>query len=354
MERFPRVAPDGLRRSAFHAGTADVVTFIWDGDDLLNERIEEANAARYAVLSGEVLSEKRGASRYRFVPDPLGSVRALLDTSGSSTATRDYWPYGEVAAQSGGMTSLQFVGALGYFTDTTGRIYVRARHYRPDLGRWVTVDPIGFAGGDLNVYLYVRGGPTGHVDPLGTFCHIHWGTGRKPSWAVDRKRKPCDPQHEQADLRLQLYFQTCMMECECYGQAHQGCSARFENTNWSRGACGSKVDPGSDHGGSNRVAETHCVGFWCCQAYTFYGPAYNQQGGCMQLCTDTHEYSHRQDCRSNDPTRGGDAATECSAYRASIACILRFLHSLGGSSIGPVAPVSRLAIDPNHEQGTGP
>jgi len=159
--------PDGLRRSAFHAGTADVVTFIWDGDDLLNERIEGANAARYAVLEGEILSEKRGASRYRFVPDPLGSVRALLDTSGSIVATRDYRPYGAVAAQSGGMTALQFIGALGYFTDATNRIYIRARHYRPDLGRWVTVDPIGFAGGDTLLCRYVLGSPSAMVDPSG-------------------------------------------------------------------------------------------------------------------------------------------------------------------------------------------
>ena len=159
--------PDGLRRSAFHAGTADVVTFIWDGDDLLNERIEGSNAARYAVLEGEILSEKRGASRYRFVPDPLGSVRALLDTSGSITATRDYWPYGEVAAQSGGMTAIQFVGALGYFTDTTNRVYVRARHYRPDLGRWVTRDPLTSGSPGLTPYAYVGNSPAVLVDPSG-------------------------------------------------------------------------------------------------------------------------------------------------------------------------------------------
>jgi hypothetical protein len=39
-------APAGLRRSAFHAGAADVVTFVWDGQDLLNEMIECACRAR--------------------------------------------------------------------------------------------------------------------------------------------------------------------------------------------------------------------------------------------------------------------------------------------------------------------
>jgi len=155
-------------------GAANPISFVWDGDDLLNERIEGANAARYAVLEGEMLSEKRGASRYRFVPDPLGSVRALLDTSGSIVATRDYWPYGEVAAQSGGMTAIQFVGVWGYFTDTTGRIYIRARHYRPDLGRWVTVDPIGFGGGDWNVYRYAAGAPSACPDAYGLGVRLCW------------------------------------------------------------------------------------------------------------------------------------------------------------------------------------
>jgi RHS repeat-associated protein len=153
------------------------VTFIWDGDDLLNERIEGANAARYAVLDGEVLSEERGASRYRFVPDPLGSVRAVLDTSGSIIATRDYWPYGEVAAQSGGMTAIQFVGALGYFTDTTNRVYIRARHYRPDLGRWVTRDPMAPGEDEASPYEYAGGTPFVAVDPSGLAPRVTKCTG---------------------------------------------------------------------------------------------------------------------------------------------------------------------------------
>jgi len=159
--------PDGLRRSAFHAGASDIVTFVWDGDDLLNEMIEGGVAARYAVVGGEVLSEKRGAYRYLFVPDPLGSVNHLLDTTPAVAATYVYWPYGEVLSQTGANTHLQFVGALGYYTGTANRVYVRARYYRPDLGRWVTGDPIGYEGGDWNLYRYCRGAPSTCVDPDG-------------------------------------------------------------------------------------------------------------------------------------------------------------------------------------------
>ena len=42
-----------------------------------------------------------------------------------------------------------------------------ARDFDPALGRWVAKDPIGFAGGDVNLYGYCLGDPVGLVDPSG-------------------------------------------------------------------------------------------------------------------------------------------------------------------------------------------
>lgn len=36
----------------------------------------------------------------------------------------------------------QYIGALGYYRDSSGRTYVRARVLRTDLGSWMTVDPL--------------------------------------------------------------------------------------------------------------------------------------------------------------------------------------------------------------------
>lgn len=41
------------------------------------------------------------------------------------------------------------------------------RHYDPTVGRWTTKDPIGFAGGDTNLYAYVNGDPMSYIDPTG-------------------------------------------------------------------------------------------------------------------------------------------------------------------------------------------
>ena len=40
-------------------------------------------------------------------------------------------------------------------------------HYDSTVGRWTTKDPIGFNGGDTNLYAYVGGNPMSYVDPSG-------------------------------------------------------------------------------------------------------------------------------------------------------------------------------------------
>jgi hypothetical protein len=48
----------------------------------------------------------------------------------------------------------------------------RARYYDPKVGRFITRDPIGFDGGDVNLYNYVGGNPVNRTDPEGLFWPI--------------------------------------------------------------------------------------------------------------------------------------------------------------------------------------
>ena len=41
-------------------------------------------------------------------------------------------------------------------------------HYNPETGRFLSEDPIGFAGGDMNLYRYVFNNPINYVDPIVT------------------------------------------------------------------------------------------------------------------------------------------------------------------------------------------
>uniref|UniRef100_UPI002B1E52B8 RHS repeat-associated core domain-containing protein n=2 Tax=Pseudomonas TaxID=286 RepID=UPI002B1E52B8 len=58
---------------------------------------------------------------------------------------------------------LRFQGQ--YFDEESGLHYNRHRYYDPDVGRYLTPDPVKLAGG-VNQYRYVPN-PTGWVDPLG-------------------------------------------------------------------------------------------------------------------------------------------------------------------------------------------
>lgn len=59
----------------------------------------------------------------------------------------------------------------GRENDGTGLYYYRARYYSPGMKRFISEDPIGFAGGDTNLQSYVQNSPPNYIDPSGK----RWG-----------------------------------------------------------------------------------------------------------------------------------------------------------------------------------
>ena len=50
--------------------------------------------------------------------------------------------------------------------------YCRARYYHPGFARFISENPTGFVGGDVNLYAYVRNDPVRFVDPSGNALSI--------------------------------------------------------------------------------------------------------------------------------------------------------------------------------------
>lgn len=111
----------------------------------------------------------RDGRTYRIVTDQLGSPRALVDTeSGAVVQEIDYDEFGRVLRDTN--PGFQPFGYAGGIQDRdTGLVRFGARDYDPDAGRWTTKDPIGFAGGDANLYGYVLADPINLTDPSGLF-----------------------------------------------------------------------------------------------------------------------------------------------------------------------------------------
>ena len=97
----------------------------------------------YTTIDRVLVHEDRGGVERQYVGDPLGSLVGELDENQNLTYTAEYWPYGEVRTESGSKQSeWGYVGLLGYLKDLATLLYVRARHYLPHKGRWLTVDPL--------------------------------------------------------------------------------------------------------------------------------------------------------------------------------------------------------------------
>ena len=79
----------------------------------------------------------------------------------------DYDEFGRRIAAPGNTIELPFGFAGGLYDEDTGLVRFGMRDYDPVAGRWTAKDPIGFAGGDTNVYAYVGNDPINGVDPLG-------------------------------------------------------------------------------------------------------------------------------------------------------------------------------------------
>ncbi len=60
------------------------------------------------------------------------------------------------------------------YDQETGLYYYRARYYDPKIGRFITTDPIGLRGGDVNYYRYVGGDPVNWADPEGLAATDWW------------------------------------------------------------------------------------------------------------------------------------------------------------------------------------
>jgi len=110
-----------------------------------------------------------GTIRYQFA-NHLGTACVELDEQGALISYEEYYPYGGTSYQAGRTAvevSLKRYRYIGKERDEeTGFYYLGARHYADWLGRWISPDPLGIAGG-LNLFSYASGNPVIMVDKSG-------------------------------------------------------------------------------------------------------------------------------------------------------------------------------------------
>ena len=155
----------GRRRAKTVAGVA--TGFLYDGLNLAQELSAGSPSANF--LSGlsldEVFTRTDASGSAHLLTDALGSTVALSDSSGAVSTSYTFQPFG--ATTRAGAATANSVEFAGRENDGTGLYFLRGRYFSPSLQRFMSEDPIGFSGGDPNLYSYVDNQPTMFVDPFG-------------------------------------------------------------------------------------------------------------------------------------------------------------------------------------------
>jgi len=113
---------------------------------------------------------------YRVITDQLGSPVYVVNIANANDvmldASYDEWGNVTTYTSSTGTWPIPFGFAGGLYDEDTGFVRFGARDYDPRIGRWTSKDPIGFGGGQANLYVYVANDPLSATDPEGKFIFL--------------------------------------------------------------------------------------------------------------------------------------------------------------------------------------
>lgn len=186
--------------------TQSVTTFLWEGFRLLAESrnglplvyVYEGSGSYTPLARIYGTGDKQRVDYYRCSHN--GMPQALTDEDGKLHWRQDVETWGEMRseyADEGGSRwrkiwggapeeNLRFAGQ--YLDRETGLHYNTFRYYAPDMGRFITPDPIGLNGG-LNLYQYAPN-PLSWIDPLGLQRLCAFGNKSGPKGIRERDLAP--------------------------------------------------------------------------------------------------------------------------------------------------------------------
>jgi len=233
----------GRRVSKTLHASQTTIHYAYDGDQIVAEYDGNGTLLRKFIYGPGIdepicmIDVVNDNAKYYYHFDGLGSVVALSDESGNIVERYSYDVFGEPNRVSAVSNRYMFTGRE--YDSETGNYYYRARYYKPDIGRFMSADPIGYEAG-LNLYTYVANNPINNIDPLGLVtydeCLSHYQTALKKirEYVVDCQKNYCGSLNP-VDWDLLACAAACgKFSGLAFGACWTGC---VSTTAAARGAC---------------------------------------------------------------------------------------------------------------------
>jgi RHS repeat-associated protein len=123
------------------------------GGALLAETDDTGTVTAYYVYGLGLLSKITPAGdAYYYHYDGLGSTVAITDANENVVNSYAYGIFGQILESNETIDNpFKYVGAFGVMDEGNGTYYMTFRYYDSEIGRFISKDPIGLAGG-INMY----------------------------------------------------------------------------------------------------------------------------------------------------------------------------------------------------------
>jgi RHS repeat-associated protein len=168
---------DGLSRrvaiiEADNGTTTSDTKFVWCGLQICEARHSSGTVLKRYFDQGVQAS----GMAYFYTRDHLGSVREMSDSAGAVRARYDYDPRGRRVKSAGDQDADLGFGGM-FMHAPSGLLLTLFRAYDPNLGSWISEDPLGIVAG-ANRYAYVSNRITVLTDPFG----LQQGRSEETTW----------------------------------------------------------------------------------------------------------------------------------------------------------------------------
>ncbi|MBB1259520.1 RHS repeat domain-containing protein [Streptomyces alkaliterrae] len=169
---------DGQRLLRTHDDT--VTLYLPEGNELELGGGTSATGTRYYEHGDDTVAVRVGDDLKYLFDDHHGTATTAVDAEDLEVTTRRSLPFGAVR----GAAATSWPGQRGFVggtEDPTGLTQVGARAYDPELGRFISVDPLTDLGDTqrMNAYTYANNNPVTFSDDDGLFFKKYWKKAKK-------------------------------------------------------------------------------------------------------------------------------------------------------------------------------